>query len=191
VARESRPRSSIRRSAYAALTKLSLVPALACVLMLAVMCAPMMFGRRRSDQRPLEASTEPTDVTALRQEIVRLQREVAQLKKNARQGKGTECSMPEEPRGSVPSRQGERGQTSRVMRRRSLGLGVLLLGVVILMGALVGCSQSPQAQQSSSDFLERGDKAPDFTLESSTGTRVSLSDFRKKDVLLYFSMGPG
>jgi peroxiredoxin Q/BCP len=34
--------------------------------------------------------------------------------------------------------------------------------------------------------LKVGDKAPDFTLPSSDGTKVSLSDFEGKKVILYF-----
>jgi peroxiredoxin Q/BCP len=34
--------------------------------------------------------------------------------------------------------------------------------------------------------LKVGDKAPDFTLPSSDGTKVSLSDFKGKKVILYF-----
>lgn len=40
--------------------------------------------------------------------------------------------------------------------------------------------------------LREGKKAPDFSLPSAAGDRVSLSDFRgERAVLLYFSMGPG
>ena len=34
--------------------------------------------------------------------------------------------------------------------------------------------------------IAEGKKAPDFTLESADGTRVSLSDFEGKDVVVYF-----
>jgi len=34
--------------------------------------------------------------------------------------------------------------------------------------------------------LQIGDKAPDFTLESETGQKVSLKDFKGKKVILYF-----
>jgi peroxiredoxin Q/BCP len=34
--------------------------------------------------------------------------------------------------------------------------------------------------------LQIGDKAPDFTLESDVGQKVSLKDFRGKKVILYF-----
>jgi peroxiredoxin Q/BCP len=45
-----------------------------------------------------------------------------------------------------------------------------------------------------SDRLERGDQAPDFTLESDTGARVSLGDLRGRKVIVYFypaAMTPG
>jgi peroxiredoxin Q/BCP len=45
-----------------------------------------------------------------------------------------------------------------------------------------------------SDRLERGDQAPDFTLESDTGDRVSLGDLRGRKVIVYFypaAMTPG
>jgi peroxiredoxin Q/BCP len=34
--------------------------------------------------------------------------------------------------------------------------------------------------------IEEGKKAPDFTLEDSEGKKVSLSDFKGKDVVVYF-----
>ena len=45
-----------------------------------------------------------------------------------------------------------------------------------------------------SDRLERGDQAPDFTLESDAGDRVSLGDLRGRKVIVYFypaAMTPG
>jgi hypothetical protein len=40
--------------------------------------------------------------------------------------------------------------------------------------------------------LKEGETAPDFTLPSGHGGRVSLGDYRgERAVLLYFSMGPG
>ena len=41
-------------------------------------------------------------------------------------------------------------------------------------------------------FLAEGDRAPAFTLPSTAGKQVALSDFAgAKPALLYFSMGPG
>lgn len=39
--------------------------------------------------------------------------------------------------------------------------------------------------------LSPGDKAPDFTLTDSTGTNVSLSDFRGRSVVVYFYPAAG
>ncbi|MCF6412013.1 thioredoxin-dependent thiol peroxidase [Pseudalkalibacillus salsuginis] len=42
--------------------------------------------------------------------------------------------------------------------------------------------------------VKTGEKAPDFTLESNNGEKISLSDFRGKNVVLYFypkDMTPG
>ncbi|OXM61481.1 MULTISPECIES: thioredoxin-dependent thiol peroxidase [Amycolatopsis] len=39
--------------------------------------------------------------------------------------------------------------------------------------------------------LTAGDKAPDFTLPDSTGTQVSLSDFRGRHVVVYFYPAAG
>jgi len=35
-------------------------------------------------------------------------------------------------------------------------------------------------------MLKVGDKAPDFSLPSHTGEKVSLKDFRSKSLVLYF-----
>ena len=61
-----------------------------------------------------------------------------------------------------------------VKRARSLLLtGVLLAGLLLATSAATA--------------LEIGDKAPDFTLPSTTGEKISLSQFRgKKLVLLEF-----
>ena len=45
-----------------------------------------------------------------------------------------------------------------------------------------------------SDRLERGDQAPDFTLETDTGEQVTLGDLRGRKVIVYFypaAMTPG
>ena len=41
-------------------------------------------------------------------------------------------------------------------------------------------------KRSSASAIEEGRKAPDFTLADASGKRVSLSDFRNKDVIVYF-----
>jgi thioredoxin-dependent peroxiredoxin len=48
--------------------------------------------------------------------------------------------------------------------------------------------------RSESDRLDRGDQAPDFTLESDTGGQVALRDLRGRKVIVYFypaAMTPG
>jgi ubiquinone biosynthesis protein UbiJ len=59
---------------------LSVIPALACAVMVAVVCVPMMFDRRRTAKPPLEAATRLGEVAALRKEVAKLQREVTQLR---------------------------------------------------------------------------------------------------------------
>lgn len=89
---------------------------------------------------------------------------------------------------STPERRGREG----LRRTASLwGLaGLFAAGVALLF--VVFNQPNPTAQQQTSPSAPKeGDKAPGFTLEAADGTNVSLSDFRKKDVLLYFSMGPG
>lgn len=54
--------------------------------------------------------------------------------------------------------------------------------ILLLIGLLTGMSSVFEASA-----LEVGDKAPDFTLSSTTGNAISLSQFRgKKSVLLEF-----
>ena len=48
--------------------------------------------------------------------------------------------------------------------------------------------------RSESDRLDRGDQAPDFTLDTDTGEQVALSDLRGRKVIVYFypaAMTPG
>ncbi len=48
--------------------------------------------------------------------------------------------------------------------------------------------------RSKSDRLDRGDQAPDFTLDSDTGDQVTLRDLRGRKVIVYFypaAMTPG
>jgi len=69
---------------------------------------------------------------------------------------------------------GERAMDTMVKQMRSLLLlGVLLAGVLFVAGVATA--------------LEVGEKAPDFTLPSTTGEKISLSQFQgKKPVLLEF-----
>lgn len=67
-----------------------------------------------------------------------------------------------------------------------------LVAVLFLMLIAAACaSDAPSPEGRNAESLREGDEAPDFTLESPDG-EISLGDYRgKKDVLLYFSMGPG
>jgi len=66
------------------------------------------------------------------------------------------------------------------------------LAAIVLLPLLgVACSQGQGGQTDSSGGLAVEAPAPDFTLPSGKGSKVSLSDFEGKPVLLYFSMGPG
>lgn len=72
------------------------------------------------------------------------------------------------------------------MRRASLAA---LLFAAALVTSCTG--EAPPSPSSSPRFAGAGDRAPSFTLPSSDGDTVSLSDYRGRPVLLYFSMGPG
>jgi cytochrome oxidase Cu insertion factor (SCO1/SenC/PrrC family) len=64
-----------------------------------------------------------------------------------------------------------------------------VLAGVLAMWVVGACNQ--QSTKSQNEGASVGEPAPAFELPSATGARVSLSDFKGKDVLLYFSMGPG
>jgi cytochrome oxidase Cu insertion factor (SCO1/SenC/PrrC family) len=62
--------------------------------------------------------------------------------------------------------------------------------VVVLVGACT-TNQTTQPSGAGSSSLGVGDQAPNFALPTVDGGKVSLSDFKGRPVLLYFSMGPG
>jgi cytochrome oxidase Cu insertion factor (SCO1/SenC/PrrC family) len=72
---------------------------------------------------------------------------------------------------------------------RSRGWIATTIGFAILAAACSRDAATPSPQQESP--ITVGDTAPAFTLESTGGGPVSLSDYAGKPVLLYFSMGPG
>ncbi len=67
----------------------------------------------------------------------------------------------------------------------------ILLGTAIALAiATTACTRQEPAPRTRGP-VEVGQRAPAFSLESSSGGTVSLSDYAGKPVLLYFSMGPG
>ena len=72
------------------------------------------------------------------------------------------------------------------MRLESL----LRIGVLFVV-VLTGCVESRPAGDAGGGPVKIGATAPDFSLPSTSGGEVSLSDYRGSPVLLYFSMGPG
>lgn len=67
-----------------------------------------------------------------------------------------------------------------------------LIGAAIAFTILAAaCTQQTTVPDTQGGPIAVGDRAPAFTLTSSSGKPVSLSDFAGKPVLLYFSMGPG
>jgi peroxiredoxin len=52
------------------------------------------------------------------------------------------------------------------------------------MGAMLSAAVWAQPQQPPKTHLKEGDMAPDFTLPSTAGGRVTLSDFRGKNVVV-------
>jgi hypothetical protein len=71
--------------------------------------------------------------------------------------------------------------------RRSLLLFLISAGLL-----LSGCADSGSGTRSGAGpTLEPGDSAPHFSLSTSTGASLSLSDLRGNPALFYFSMGPG
>jgi cytochrome oxidase Cu insertion factor (SCO1/SenC/PrrC family) len=71
------------------------------------------------------------------------------------------------------------------------------LAVLVLLPAVLtaACTSAPGSSDETGAGAEVGvtvgDQAPVFTLPTADGGEVSLSDYRGRSVLLYFSMGPG
>jgi len=71
------------------------------------------------------------------------------------------------------------------------------LAALVLLPALLtaACSSAPGSSDETGAGpdvgVTVGDQAPVFTLSTADGKEASLSDYRGRSVLLYFSMGPG
>ncbi len=71
------------------------------------------------------------------------------------------------------------------------------LAATVSLAALLtaACASPPESSDNTSIAPEEGvavgDPAPGFTLPTADGGVASLSDYRGRSVLLYFSMGPG
>jgi peroxiredoxin len=92
-----------------------------------------------------------------------------------------------------------RAQAGRLRRRRTLMVAALAVAVVAVVGVLYATYQNSSTAVSGTtprgDYQVgrpgAGEKAPQFTLPSSAGGKVSLSTYRGKRVLLYFQEGVG
>ena len=80
-----------------------------------------------------------------------------------------------------------RAATVQQEQRRRRRIRFVSVGATVAMIAIVVAMMLTSRQQSSSVMRV----APDFTLTSTSGTTVSLSALRGKNVLLYFSEGAG
>ncbi len=67
----------------------------------------------------------------------------------------------------------------------------LLTLALVTVGAACSTSSTPPPDGEGTSSSLVGKTAPDFTLPAAGGSSVSLSDYKGKRVLLYFSMGPG
>ncbi|MDO8107611.1 peroxiredoxin family protein [Isoptericola sp. b441] len=76
---------------------------------------------------------------------------------------------------------------AKAARGRRLGSLSIWLGVLLLVAAVTTAGLVTSRPASSDDHHA----APNFTLPTTAGTTVSLSDFRGRPVLLYFNEGAG
>lgn len=83
----------------------------------------------------------------------------------------------------APARRG-RSRPRATRRRVSTGWIVAGLAAVFAIGFVVLAGRSPEGEAA-------GGAATDFTLASTAGGSVSLTDYRGRDVLLYFNEGVG
>lgn len=79
---------------------------------------------------------------------------------------------------------------SSVRKAATAGRAVITFAGLLLFSCQAGGGTS--TSPTSTVGLREGQMAPDFELPSAGGGDVRLSDYRgEKQVLLYFSMGPG
>ena len=64
---------------------------------------------------------------------------------------------------------------------------IILIVVILIAGILLSACDS----NSSTNQIRVGNPAPDFTLNNSGGSPVSLSDYKGQPVLLFFHMAEG
>lgn len=69
-----------------------------------------------------------------------------------------------------------------------IGIAVVVIFIVV---AMVLSSSGSSSNISSTGSLKIGDPAPQFTLPSTSGNTVALSDYEGKPVVLYFNEGVG
>ena len=78
-----------------------------------------------------------------------------------------------------------------------MGTIIRRIAALVLLAALLtaSCTSAPGSSDEMGAGPEVGvtvgDQAPVFTLPTADGGEASLSDYRGRSVLLYFSMGPG
>src|SRR5665647_1804289 len=77
-------------------------------------------------------------------------------------------------------------QAAAALRRRRLGLGAWMVGLLVIAGLGTAALLSSRPVQSSAARV-----APDFSLPTSVGGTLRLSSLRGAPVLLYFSEGAG
>ncbi len=97
-------------------------------------------------------------------------------------------SGPSTPRNSAAALAAARaGTLAKKTRKSRLVQASLWVGILLVVGAVITAGLVTSRPDSSSDARS----APDFTLSTTAGTKVSLSQFRGHPVLLYFNEGAG
>lgn len=97
-------------------------------------------------------------------------------------------SGPSTPRNSAAALAAARaGILAKKTRKSRLVQASLWAGILLVVGAVITAGLVTSRPDSSNDARS----APDFTLSTTAGTTVSLSQFRGHPVLLYFNEGAG